>query len=178
MKSEKRQLNFQSFFHNLKELEGQMPSAVALAAEDEKKHLATPRPGFEQFASRIVELAEEQRIKIPRYDLAAMEDELEDVAALAELDEAVAIMSERIRDTLTRKRAAAYKTFCAYYKVLGGIGASVPEVAKALEPVNELFAVTVKAKKTVTNETKTVANDEDEESVTPAPVPAPVKVPA
>lgn len=183
MKSRGKQFGFESFLNALKEWEVRMSSGITLSAEDEKKHLVTVKPGFEALAPRLVELAREARVEIPKRNLDDMLDRIDESAALAELQDEVSAMLERIQDTLQRKRVASYKTFLAYYRVLCGMATEVPEVALGLEPVNEFFQPSVQPKKknapAPTPPPATVsANTDEEKAVTVPPAPEPVKVPA
>ncbi|MCC6812352.1 MAG: hypothetical protein IT381_33335 [Deltaproteobacteria bacterium] len=174
-----QKLSFEKLNNALKEVEEQMSDDVAVLAEGERRQLTGVRVGWENLARLVAEVAKEANVAIPHYDTASMKRDIADSEELALLKRKLSVIAARIDDAILVKRAAAYKTFLAHYRVLGGLATVNAEIAKSIESVEEFFAPQPKKKATANTDRE---SDEPQAKPTPAPekdpVPAPVKVPA
>lgn len=176
-----QKLSFEKLNNALKEVEEQMSDDVAVLAEGERRQLTGVRVGWENLARLVAEVAKEANVAIPHYDTASMKRDIADSEELALLKRKLSVIAARIDDSILVKRAAAYKTFLAHYRVLGGLATVNAEIAKSIESVEEFFAPQPKKKATANSDSESDVAEPPAKTTPPPekePVPAPVKVPA
>ena len=150
---------------------------VPLSSE-ERKRFATARFGFERYAKRLADAAEEHGLAIKRHDLGEMLEAIRFTEDLSTVEAKIATAWQRVNDLIAAERSGAYKTFLAYYHALEAIAGDEIDVQNALEPIVD-FLTTQK------RPAKSANADEEEKTPQPGDTPAapvtnvtPLKVPA
>ena len=166
MKSEKQklELDIESMKQLANKLNEVLSEDIVPLSDEERGRLGGVRLGFERYAAMIAEVARENGIEVKGRDIETLQKSIALSAALEVLYAKIALAFEQVGDTMLRERAAAFKTFLAYYRRLEAIAGEVPEVAKVLEPVVEFLT---------TQKRTTKSANADVEETTPQPVETP-----
>ena len=166
MKSEKQklELDIESMKQLANKLNEVLSEDIVPLSDEERGRLGGVRLGFERYAAMIAEVARENGIEVKGRDIETLQKSIALSAALEVLYAKIALAFEQVGDTMLRERAAAFKTFLAYYRRLEAIACEVPEVAKVLEPVVEFLT---------TQKRTTKSANADVEETTPQPVETP-----
>ncbi|MCC6809349.1 MAG: hypothetical protein IT381_18115 [Deltaproteobacteria bacterium] len=143
---------------------------VAVLSEEDRARQPRARTDFASEAPRLIALAKEVGLELPGLSLEALADDLEFIAELDPVRDAVVDAFEpllrALDDTLLARRGKAWTTYHAYVATLTKLAETDPQIALKVKPIVEYLSVQKRA--------KPASNDDSE----PKPSPEPVKVPA
>jgi hypothetical protein len=128
---------------------------IALSTE-ERRHTLKFRPGGERIIALLADLVTKHKLQLPKVSVEAMKSDLELAQRLHTLETSATAFAQRIADTRLEAEAESWWAATAYYTVLARMADADAELADALQPVVEFFALGRRAKKAAapTAETK------------------------
>ena len=101
------------------------PQGVAAVTHDERLHFIPPRDDFEVLVPTLRELVEKTGVRLPKYEIAAMEQSLAVVEILQplldEIQRGIGSLEGAVQDTIDLHRSEAYRVFVKYYSALAGV---------------------------------------------------------
>jgi hypothetical protein len=116
------------------------PCSVVLTAE-ERARATKMRPDGEWVVKTLGQIANDHGLSLPGLSVAGMLADMGVADQLKPLAAKTAALSERVEDTILEARSECWWAATAYYTALVRMADSNPEIAKAIKPVIDYFAV-------------------------------------
>ena len=125
------------------------PFLVSLSVEERRRALRF-RPGGEAIVALMAKLARQTGVSLPGVSVEGMEGDLALSKTLSSVEENAQVLLDAVSDTRLQALSEAWWAATALYTSLSRVADSDPELARALKPATEFFAV---GRRTPKNET-------------------------
>ena len=125
------------------------PFLVSLSVEERRRALRF-RPGGEAIVALMAKLARQTGVSLPGVSVEGMEGDLALSNGLSSVEENAQAFLDAVSDTRLQALSEAWWAATALYTSLSRVADSDPELARALKPATEFFAVGRRTPKTET----------------------------
>ena len=125
------------------------PFLVSLSVEERRRALRF-RPGGEAIVALMAKLARQTGVSLPGVSVEGMEGDLALSKTLSSVEENAQVLLDAVFDTRLQALSEAWWAATALYTSLSRVADSDPELARALKPATEFFAVGRRTPKTET----------------------------
>jgi len=125
------------------------PFLVSLSVEERRRALRF-RPGGEAIVALMAKLARQTGVSLPGVSVEGMEGDLALSKTLSSVEENAQVLLDAVSDTRLQALSEAWWAATALYTSLSRVADSDPELARALKPATEFFAVGRRTPKTET----------------------------
>jgi len=125
------------------------PFLVSLSVEERRRALRF-RPGGEAIVALMAKLARQTGVSLPGVSVEGMEGDLALSQTLNSVEENAQVLLDAVSDTRLQALSEAWWAATALYTSLSRVADSDPELARALKPATEFFAVGRRTPKTET----------------------------